>query len=145
MFQHATARSDDRIRPRALSARGALLGALLALTLLAAACGDDSKTATDAIKDSVGSAANTALARTQAETLRASIKAKGDNNADKYLSVTMLTEAIKDLPGNTTVNGLADANGDGKDDDGKMEVVVNDATVCVSISGTNTTVDDGKC
>jgi hypothetical protein len=145
MFQRATAPSADRIRPRSVPVRRAVLGGLMVLTLVAAGCGDDAQDTADSIQDSVGSAANTALARTQAETLRATIKAKGDGNADKYLSVTMLTEAIKDLPGNTKVNGIADTNGDGKDDDGKMEVVVNDATVCVSITGTNTEVDDGAC
>jgi hypothetical protein len=135
--------ADVTRRPR--RTRTALLGGALAVTLLFAACGDDAKDTADSIKDQVGSAANTALARTQAETLRASIKAKGDGNADKYLSIAMLTEAAKSLPGNTTVNGITDANGDGKDDDGKMEVVVNDATVCVKISGTNTEVDDGAC
>lgn len=111
MFQRATAPSADRIRPRTVPVRRALLGGLMALTLVAAGCGDDAQDTADSIKDSVGSTANTALARTQAETLRATIKAKGDANAD----------------------------------DGKMEVVVNNATVCVSITGTNTTVNDGAC
>lgn len=116
------------------SIRGALAAVAVA-AMITAACGDDSD---------AGGVADQALARGQAEILRGIIKTRAGDNSSEY-TVATLNAAIKDLPGNTTVNGLTDTNNDGKDDDGALEVVVENQRACLKISGTNTTVSNGSC
>ncbi len=112
--------------------------------LMLVSCGDDAPDAGQ-IADQAGDLASQSAVRVQAETLRGVIKERGDGDAAKYRSISMLSGAVDDLPGDTTVSGLDDRDGDGQDDDGKLELVINGERACVAIEGTNTTVTSGAC
>jgi hypothetical protein len=123
------------------------LTACLALGLTLAACGDDggASSTANSVKNAAAGAVNQGAARIQAEALRGLIKEKADNKSEQYLSMTVLENAVDALPGDPTVSGLTDANNDGKDDDGKMEVQMNGENACVSISGKDINVDNNAC
>jgi hypothetical protein len=123
------------------------LSLCLTIGLTVAACGDDggASSTANSLKDQATGAINQGAARVQAEALRALIKEKADNKSDQYTSMTVLEKAIDALPGDPTVVGLTDANGDGKDDDGKLEVQMNGEKACVSISGKDINVDNNSC
>jgi hypothetical protein len=133
------------------STRSRVRLAAVALTCLVgvAACGDDSgKSATDQIKSAasdVKESANQAAARALAESYRAALKAKGPGQPLR--TITLLNDVKGTLPGNPDISGIADGNGDGQDDDGKVEATVNDGHACVTIPATGDLVDvnGGAC
>jgi hypothetical protein len=98
------------------------------------------KAADDGIK-----AGTNAVARVQAEAFRLQVKNLASNDAGRWTSVTVLQQAAKDLPGKPTVSGITDANGDGKDDDGKVEIAVDQSEACVALSGADIDVSSGGC
>jgi hypothetical protein len=115
------------------------MAALGALSL--SACGDDGGSAVDSVNDTLAQAA----VRAQAEAMRAVVKTRAGDDAASYRKVSLLSEAAKDLLGDTTVSGITDGDGDGLDDDGRVQLVMNGQRACFSVSGSNTTVSDGSC
>jgi hypothetical protein len=109
-------------------------------------CGDDSSAA-DKARDAAGqvdSAVDAGLARGQAEILRQRAK-DFVRQGESVASMSVLQEAARDLPSNPTVTGLADANGDGLDDDGKLEITIDKSHACVMITGTDIDVTSTRC
>ena len=73
------------------------------------------------------------------------MKNLSNNDSKQWGSVTVLQQAGKDLPGSPTVSGIADANSDGKDDDGKVEISVSGSKACVAITASDIDVSTGAC
>jgi hypothetical protein len=118
----------------------------VALLVLGAGCGDDtsiSDKASDAA-DQVQTKADEVLARGQAEAFRARVKDLADGDNAKWRDMSLLQQAAKDLPGSPDVSGIADDDGDGKDDDGRIEIVVNDSRACIAVDG-EIDVHGGAC
>jgi hypothetical protein len=103
----------------------AVLGLVL-LVGVVGACGDDEKDDFERLAESAG-------ARSVAEALRVSLLAQ-DLQADQHVDdVAVIQAAVRDLPGDPDVLGVEDANGDGRDDDGKIEVRVDNEPACVTV------------
>ena len=117
-----------------------------ASALWISACGDDSSTA-DKARDAareVDDAVDAGIARGQAEILRQ--RAKDHVRAGETLdSMSVLQEAARDLPRSPTVTGLGDLNGDGRDDDGRLEIAIDDSYACVVIVGSDIDVTGARC
>ena len=135
---------------RLLAALATLLAVGLAFSPLASCSSDTREKAGDAVdsaKDDAAKAADTVQARTTAEALRVSLK--GNDTADKegIRSVKAIQQAAEDLPGDPKVTGIEDGDGDGLDDDGKVQVTQDGKDACLSLSetGEDTTVDGGPC
>ena len=147
-----------------MRSRSRLLAPAFALTLLlgASACSDDTNDKVSDAADSVGSDVSDAAgdiredaedgagavgARTQAEALRASLKGNDTADAEGVRSVAAINEAAADLPGDVEVTGVDDADGDGLDDDGRVQVDQGDQSACVILpaEGEDTTVENGAC
>lgn len=134
-------------RPRS-SRRRLLVGAVAVATLLGA-CSDEAR---DEIEDDVRDAVTTvqdavdqASARAVAEAFRVSIRARGGEGSLRR--VERIREAIDVLPGDPRAAGLTDGNGDGLDDDGRVQFSVGDDHACVQLpeSGTNIDISNGRC
>lgn len=144
--------------------RAALLLALLAAPLLLAgtACSSDTKekaqdaaesAADDAsetgssLKDAAADKADEAAARAAAEDLRVRLKANDTANAEGVRSMAAIQESSKDVVGDPTFQGIEDSDGDGLDDDGKVQVDVGSASACVTLpaEGEDTQVEGGAC
>ncbi len=128
-----------------------LLAVLFASVLVLGACSEDTqdkaRDAAESAREDAEDATGDAAARSAAEAFRGALKAD-DAGDDKGLrSVDVLTENAKDLPGDPEVSGIEDGDGDGMDDDGKVQFEVSDGSACVTVpeSGEDTTVEDGKC
>lgn len=147
-----------------MRSRSRLLAPAFALTLLlgASACSDDTNDKVSDAADSVGSDVSDAAgdiredaedgagavgARTQAEALRASLKGNDTADAEGVRSVAAINEAATDLPGDVEVTGVDDTDGDGLDDDGRVQVDQGDQSACVILpaEGEDTTVENGAC
>ena len=77
-----------------------------------------------------------ATARAAAEAMRGLLQAKNLDANQTVRDVAVLQESVADdLPGDPSVSGIDDADGDGKDDDGKVQVVVGDQTACITVRG----------
>jgi hypothetical protein len=122
--------------------------ALLPLVVLAAGalagCGDDGDD--DGVVDEAEQVLESAGALTVAESFRTALVAE-DVGADvDRRNVTVLTETVDDLPGEPDVAGIADADGDGRDDDGKVEFLVDAEAACVTVAADgDVDVADGSC
>lgn len=94
-------------------------------------------------EDGIGAAG----ARAQAEALRASLKGNDTANAEGVRSMTAIQEAAEDLPGDVEVSGVDDGDGDGLDDDGRVQVDQGDQSACLVLpaEGEDTTVEAGTC
>jgi hypothetical protein len=115
-----------------------LLGIALAAGLVfgGAACGgndDDVDDAIDSAREQAEDAAGSVGARATAEALRAALQAEDLDPDETVRSVAVLQEAVDDLPGDPNIAGIEDADGDGKDDDGKVEASVGDQRACVTV------------
>jgi hypothetical protein len=88
-----------------------------------------------------------AQARTAAEELRARIKANDTANAEGARSIAAIDESLEDVAGDPQLEGLDDGDGDGLDDDGKVQINVESSSACLIIpeSGEDTTVESGAC
>ncbi len=88
-----------------------------------------------------------AQARAAAEDLRARIKANDTANDEGPRSVAAIEESFEDVAGDPEISGLDDGDGDGLDDDGKVQIDVEDASACLTLpeSGEDTTVEGGAC
>lgn len=101
-----------------------------------AACGDssdDTKDAVDSAREKAENVAGAAGARTAAEALRGLLLAKNLDANQTVRDVVVLQAAADDLPGSPSVSGIDDQDGDGKDDDGKVQLAVGDQVACVSV------------
>jgi hypothetical protein len=106
------------------------------MSLLAAAC------------DEAEEKAKEAGARASAETFRVSVKAEDtEGKPGGVRNLEVLREAADDLPGKAEVSGIDDGNGDGVDDDGVVEVNVDNEFACVTLpeSGDSIDVSGGRC
>jgi len=118
--------------------RGRLVVLLLGLVAVAGvACSDDD---VDAVADEAGDVASSVVdaaedvsARSVAEAYRAALVADASGGASRR-QVQVLEETTGDLPGEPEVLGIDDGDGDGLDDDGRVEVRVNDQSSCLLIS-----------
>lgn len=117
--------------------------AVVALALAAGACGDsDGSNAREDIEDAVGGAS----ARAAGESMRVALEAQNLDGDKTLRDIDVLQENADDVPGDPTVSGIADGNGDGKDDDGKVGLMVGDQSVCVVVTAQNdVSVEDGPC
>jgi len=127
-----------------------MLAGSIALATLFAGCSEETKqdarqTVTQVSSDAAVKADETA-ARTQAEAVRAAMKAgKGPNQSLR--SMDLINGSGRDLPGNVKVVGATDGDADGLDDDGLVEIRVDASIACIALpaTGDNTTVRGGSC
>ena len=77
--------------------------------------------------------AGTVTARAAAEAIRAALQAENLDANQTVRDVAVLQESVADIPGDPSVSGIDDADGDGKDDDGKVQVAVGDQTACITV------------
>jgi hypothetical protein len=119
------------------------------MTLIAAgACDDETRDKAEEAVEDAKEKAREAGARGIAETYRASIKAQdAKEGAGAVRNVEVLRAAAEDLPGDPDVSRIADDDGDGRDDDGYVEVNVDDERACVTLpeSGDDVDVSGGAC
>jgi hypothetical protein len=130
--------------------RVVVIGALLGAALVA--CSDETRDrigdAADSAREDIESAGNTVGARAAAESFRAAIKADDlDDARGGARELALLQDKADALPGDPVAEGITDADGDGIDDDGRVEFVVGDAVACVTLpaSGDDIDVTDGRC
>ncbi|MEO6987183.1 MAG: hypothetical protein ABI239_00870 [Aquihabitans sp.] len=109
--------------------------------------GDDIKDGADDVGDTVGTKTDEAAARAAAEELRSRMKANDTANDEGIRSIAALTESAADLTGDPEVTGIEDGDGDGLDDDGKVQVNVGDSSACLTLpeEGEDTEVEGGAC
>lgn len=132
-----------------------LLAALAPLamvaTLAGAGCSDDTQKeideAAEAVRSDAEDVARDAGARAVGEAFRVSLETNDIAENDGYRSVEALQDAADDLPGDPDISGIEDGDGDGLDDDGRVEVTVDGGSACVVIpeTGTDAEVTDGAC
>lgn len=117
----------------------------LALGLLVG-CGDDEPDDGSGAGDDVEEVAESAGARAVAEAVRAALVAEDLDEAEHESDVAVLQEAVEDIPGEPDVTGIEDADGDGRDDDGKVEIHVDSEVACLSVqSSGRVDVTGGEC
>lgn len=110
----------------------AVVGAVL---VVAAACSSSAK-------DTV----NQAGARAAAEAMRAQLKANNVGNGQTVRTVAVLRAAARNIPGSPTVEGITDADNDGKDDDGKVTITVGGQSACLTANDNGSVdVTDNAC
>lgn len=126
---------------------------LAILGLIAAGCGDDGDDGdegadqADEIEHELEEGAEQGGARVAAETVRASLTVRELGDDEHLRDVEVLEDATEDVPGTPEVVGLTDSDGDGRDDDGRIELQVGDESACVSVSenGESVDVEGGAC
>ena len=112
---------------------------LVVMVGLVGACGDEDR-------DDFERLADTAGARSVAEALRVSLLAQDLHDDQHVDDVAIIQAAVRDLPGDPEVSGVEDANGDGRDDDGKIQVRVDDEAACVTVHDNGeVNVSGGAC
>jgi hypothetical protein len=125
------------------------LMALAVVGLIAAgACDDESRDKAEKAVEDVKEKAGEAGARATAEAFRASLKAQDTDEATGGVrNVEALRAAAEELPGDPEIVGIADDDGDGRDDDGHVQVNVGDENACVTLpkSGNDIDVSGGAC
>jgi hypothetical protein len=119
----------------------------LALFGLVVGCGDDdAEDGTGASDDDVEEVAESAGARGVAEAIRVALVAEDLGEGEHARDVAVLQEAVGDIPGEPDVTGIEDADGDGRDDDGNVEVRVDREVACLSVgSSGEVDVTGGEC
>ena len=111
------------------------------------AIGEDAEKNADQLGSEIDAKADEGLARAAAEDLRVRIKANDTANAEGARSIAAINESAADVAGDPEIVGVDDADGDGLDDDGKVQVNVGDASACLTLpeTGEDTTVEGGAC
>jgi hypothetical protein len=119
----------------AIVSRSSVVILIAAFGVLAGAC------------DEAEEKAKQAGARASAEAFRVSLKAQDTDDGGGVRSIGALREAADDLPGDVDVVGIRDDDSDGVDDDGFVEVRVDDEVACVTLpeSGDDIDVSGGRC
>lgn len=120
-------------------ARNLLTAVVVALlAVVGGACSDDEL---DSVADEVGNVASTVAdaaqdvsARSVAEAYRAALLADDGADGPDRRRIQVLQETSGDLPGEPEVQGIEDGNGDGLDDDGRVELRVDDQSSCLLIA-----------
>jgi hypothetical protein len=103
------------------------------------ACSDEDRDEIERLADDAG-------ARSVAEALRVSLLAQDLGNDQHVDDVVIIEAAVRDLPGDPEVSGIEDADGDGRDDDGKVNVRVDDESACVTVHDNGeVNVSDDAC
>ena len=127
------------IRPHVLIAAVAV-----AVGLVVTGCSDED---VDATREELEDVTGAVGARSVAESLRAALKAKDLAGGENLRDVATLRDAAADLPGDPEIVGVDDADGDGRDDDGKVEVRTGDQAACVTVAedGDDVDIADGAC
>jgi hypothetical protein len=118
-----------------------LTGTLAGLT---GACSEES---VQEFREDVERSAEEAGARAVAEAIRAQLLT-GDLGADEHArDVAVLENAVENLPGEPEITGIEDRDGDGRDDDGEVEVTVGRGEACIIIAenGDDIDVTDAGC
>lgn len=127
-----------------------------------AACGEDDRAAVgrdveqlaeDARREAqeaagaAGEAGSRAGARAVAEAVRAALVAEDLQGGKNLRDVAVLREAVGKVPGEPEVTGIDDADGDGRDDDGRVEIVASEERACLTLpeEGGNVDVRSGPC
>jgi hypothetical protein len=111
------------------------LAVVIIACLSVAACGSSAK-----------KSLNEAGARAAAETARGVLKSKNLDKGETVRSVSVLQDAVSKIPGSPDVTGISDGNGDGKDDDGKVQFTVGDQHACLTAQDNGSVdVTDGAC
>jgi hypothetical protein len=118
-----------------------------ALVVGAAACGDDDvRKSIDEAREDVEDAVGAAGARAAAEVLRGILLARDLDEGETLRDVAVLRDAVEDLPGDPEVARLHDRSGDGKDDDGRIELRVGDQRACIEVADNGEVdVSGGAC
>ena len=121
----------------------------LALGAGVVACSEDAQQkaedALEAAKEDVENAADDTAARAQAEVFRTALRAADLDNDDDRRRIEVLEDAADEL-GDDVVVGIEDDDGDGRDDDGLVQVESNDQSACVRIAKDgDVTVTDDPC
>ena len=123
--------------------------AVLPLTLAAGACGDDDDDGgdtDDGLAQQAEDLAESTGAVALAEGMRATLLAEDVGDDVDRRNVAVLQESAEDLPGDPDVAGITDADGDGRDDDGNVEVRVDDEVACLAVAPDgDVDVTDGSC
>jgi hypothetical protein len=119
----------------------AVLGLMLMVGALGVmgACSDEDRDEFERLADDAG-------ARSVAEALRVSLLAQDLRDNQHVDDVAIIEAAVRDLPGDPEVSGVEDADGDGRDDDGKVNVRVDDESACVTVHDNGeVNVSDDAC
>jgi hypothetical protein len=108
---------------------------------------DDAQRNADELGTELDEKADEGQARAAAEDLRVRIKANETASTQGPRSMTAISESAVDVAGDPEIVGAADADGDGLDDDGKVQVNVGGASACVTLpaTGDDTSVEGGAC
>jgi hypothetical protein len=111
-----------------------------AVAFFAAACDEDTR-------DDVERRVEQAGARVTAEAFRGVLESKDLGDDENLRTVRVLRDSADDLPGSPTVDGIVDGDGDGEDDDGRVEFDVDGEKACVQIEadGDDVEVEGGAC
>lgn len=109
--------------------------------------GDDIKDGAEDAGDAIGTKSDEAAARAAAEELRTRMKSNDTANDEGIRSIAALEESAEDLTGSPEVTGIEDSDGDGLDDDGKVQINVGDSSACLTLpeEGEDTQVEGGAC
>lgn len=136
------------IRPLPVLAAAAMSALLLApLTGCSEETKDKATDTVEAAKDDAAAGLDDAQARTTAEALRAGLKANDTADKEGMRSIAAINEVIEDLPGDPDITGADDGDGDGLDDDGRVQANADESQACVALpaEGEDAEVTDGAC
>jgi hypothetical protein len=140
-----TERDAPRPVRRARPARRLAWTGIVVVLLAAIACSADDDSAGDDPDNDLGEQAASAEARAVAEALRVVILADGSDGPERR-EVASLQENVDDIPGDPDISGIADDDGDGLDDDGKIEITVDDEVACLTVAEAgDVDVTGGSC
>lgn len=125
-----------------------MVTAITIAALSVAACSDATRdkaeNAVDSAVNDITNVVNDSTARAQAETFRGSLVAQELDGTGRR-GIDTLTDAADDLPDGTVV-GIEDADHDGLDDDGLVQIESNDRSACVHVAASgDVTVTDDAC
>jgi hypothetical protein len=126
---------------------GLLVLAVVGL-VVGSACDDETQDEAEEAVEGAKEKAGEAGARASAEAFRVSLKAQDTDDATGGVrNVEALRAAADDLPGDPDITGIADADGDGRDDDGYVQADVGDESACVTLPETGDDIDvsGGAC
>jgi hypothetical protein len=129
-------------------ARMGLLALAVVGLLVGGACDDETEDKAEEAVEGAKEKAGEAGARASAEAFRVSLKAQDTDDASGGVrNVEALRSAAEDLPGDPDITGIADADGDGRDDDGYVQADVGDESACVTLPETGDDIDvsGGAC